>query len=288
MNVDGMTIIQGSKGSGKSATAVAIAMEHLRRGGVVAANFKLKDGWADVMARRHLWSYLSDSFRADYAASLYSRFFEVRNVESILSIDVKSLATGKCKTRYHKNGDEVYREGQGVLLLDECGLVFNSRKCMQGDKNLFWIEFFTQARKHGWLEILIAHKAEMIDSQIREMAEFESRFRNLQKVRIPFLGLPLSPVPLFLMVNRYAGLGPGSGAIHSRDLVLLPLWAARLYDSKLIFAQDQFNVSGDAIHSGPPPAPCAGGGLLPSPSRVHVSKISDRCLWSKYEELRGV
>jgi len=288
MRIDGMTIIQGSKGSGKSATAVALAIQHLKRGGVVAANFKLKDGWADKIASKLLWSWFDDEYRYNYAQSLYSRFFEVRNVESIKSIDVERLATGKLKTKYYPNGEKVYREGQGMLLLDECGLVFNSRKSMGGDKNMAWIEFFTQARKLGWLEILIAHKAEMIDSQIRDMAEYESRFRNLQKVKWPLVDIPMAPLPLFLIVNRYAGLGPGSGSVHSRDLVPLPLWAARLYDSKLVFTQQDFNDENSvATHSGSPPVPPRGGGYCGKPlsaidNRVKKSCISPNCINTKW------
>lgn len=256
-----MTILQGSKGSGKSATAVAMAINHLYKGGVVAANFRLKDGWAEEMSSRHILSKFSKRIKQELAVSLWSRFFLVRSVEAIQSIDVFSLATGRKRSRPGK-----YQEGQGILLLDECQLMLNSRKSMQGDKNMRWVEFFTQARKRGWVEILIAHKAEMIDSQIRDLAEYESRFRNLQKVRIPVLGLPLSPIPFFLGINRYAGYGPGAGVIHSRDWLPLPIWAARLYDTKLIFSQDDYNGAASIPeHCGPMPQPWRG---KPDPPRV--------------------
>jgi len=282
MKIEGMTIIQGSKGSGKSGTAVSIALEHLRAGGVVAANFALKPGWAEKLARRHWRSMFDKKFQREFAISMYNRFFEVRNVHAILDIDVKNLACDRHVTRYYRNGEPIHQEGQGLLILDECSLVFNSRKSMQGDKNMSWIEFFTQARKHGWYEVLIAHKAEMIDSQIRDMAEYEVSFRNLQKVHIPFIGLPLSPFPAFLMISRYAGFGPGSGCIASKGLCLLPLWAARLYDSNLIFSQQHFNISGDPVHSGPPPALWADGGHIPSRSRQHCTSSLVGPHWDNY------
>lgn len=263
MNFDAMTIVQGSKGSGKSACAVAFAIQHLYRGGVVAANFSLKPGWAEKMADRHITSRFSRKWRQQLAYSLWSRFFMVRSVSAIEKIDVFGLATGRKKTKVGK-----YQEGQGILLLDECQLMLNSRKSMQGDKNMGWVEFFTQARKMGWIEILIAHKSEMIDSQIRDLAEYETRFRNLQKVRLPVIGLPLSPFPLFLGINRYAGLGPGSGAIHSRELLPLPMWAARLYDTKLLFSQDDYKGASDwPEHCGPAPE------LIKAPERPRVSSL---------------
>lgn len=268
MNVDAMTILQGTKGSGKSACAVAAAIQHLYKGGVVAANFKLKDGWAEKMAARHITSYFSEKYKQRLAYSLWSRFFMVRSVAAIVAINVFDLAIGKKATKVGK-----YQEGQGLLLLDECQLFLNSRKSMIGDKNMRWIEFFTQARKLGWIEILIAHKSEMIDSQIRDLAEYETRFRNLQKVRIPIIGLPLSPFPLFLGINRYAGLGPGSGTVHSRELLPLPMWAARLYDTKLLFSQDDYaGAASIPEHCGPAPYVSSDAMTvnIPSPSRRSV------------------
>lgn len=267
MKIDGMTIVQGSKGSGKSAMAVAVAIKHLKAGGVVAANFKLADGWADVIAKRHFMSFFSDKFRYEYASSMYRRFFVVQSLAAIKAIDVLSLAEGRYKTVKGK-----YQEGQGLLLLDESQLIFNSRACMTGDKNLGWIEFFTQARKLGWIEILIAHKLEMLDSQIRDIAEYESRFRNLQKVRFPVLGFPLVPFPVFFLINRYAGLGPGSGCVHSKELCPLPLWAARLYDSKLVFRQSNYSMDTLPHYSGKSPSPLPGGGG--GAARVRVSSLS--------------
>jgi hypothetical protein len=64
-------ICQGTPGSGKSAAAVARAILHLKKGGVVAANFSLVDGWADAIASRYLFSKISDDYRFKKASSLY-------------------------------------------------------------------------------------------------------------------------------------------------------------------------------------------------------------------------
>lgn len=180
---------QGSPGSGKSAVAVARALLHLRKGGVVAANFSLIDGWSDVLARRNLFARFNSSHRFRLSESYYRRFYRVDSVSAIRSIDPRKESVW----RYADNGK--YTEDRGLLILDEAQLCFNSRKW---DKNMPWIEFFTQHRKLGWRVILIAHSIEMIDSQIRPLAEYESRFRNLQKVEFPIIGLPMAPFPLFL------------------------------------------------------------------------------------------
>jgi hypothetical protein len=168
-------------------------------------------------------------------------------------------------------------EGMGLLILDEAQLMLNCRNSMVGSKNLDWVEFFTQHRKLGWNVLLIAHSQEMIDSQIRPLAEYESRFRNMQKIKIPFIGLPFSPIPLFLVIRRYAGLGAGANVVADRDLYPLPLWAARLYDSLEVFSKDKWGESDEPLLCGNPPEEPKGY------TRQYLSKIAEDCMWSKAE-----
>lgn len=271
-------IQQGTPGSGKSAAAVARAIMHLKKGGVVAANFSLVEGWAERIASKMLLSRLPLGYGEQYAykkaTSLYNRFFRVDDVDSIRSINPRELSVDLWKD----NGK--YSEGNGLLILDEAQLVFNSRKWQD---NLPWIEFFTQHRKLGWNVILIAHHIDMIDAQIRPLCEYESRFRNLQKLNIPVIGLPFSPIPLFLVIRRYAGLGPGASAVASRDLYPLPLWAAQLYDSLEVFGfRDKQTDSLGARLCGNPPQPPSGCGGTSS-DRLYLSKLSD-CRWSMWEQ----
>ncbi|TSK07937.1 MAG: hypothetical protein FPO08_01095 [Geobacter sp.] len=264
-------VAQGSPGSGKSAVAVARAVAHLKRGGIVAANFSLVDGWAESVASHHPFVRVLKFLRMGSAAdrlvyklssSLYKRFYRVDSVEAIRSINPRTEAVGILKD------DGRYSEGIGLLLLDECQLVFNSRKW---EKNMVWIEFFTQHRKLGWDVVLIAHDIQMIDAQIRPLAEYESRFRNMQKLRFPVIGLPMAPFPLFIVIKRYAGLGAGASVIASRDLFPLPLWAAKLYDSLEVFSQEQWSVNTLPRLCGKAPAPPSGvGAPVPSPLRCSV------------------
>ena len=266
-------VMQGALGSGKSAVATARALAHIQDGGVVAANFALVDGWADVVAKRNPWTWFDDDLRYERASSHYNRFFHVNSLSAIKQIDVKGLATGKQATHGR------YQEGQGLLILDECQLVFNSRKW---EKNMDWITFFTQSRKLGWNVLLIAHTIEMIDSQIRPLCEYESRFRNLQRVKIPLTPIPLSPYPLFLVIQRYAGLGAGSSIVAGRGLYPLPLWAAALYDSLLVFSAEQWGQDSLPSLCGAPPAPpCGVGGDSLPLARQRLSTCD--CLWSRAE-----
>lgn len=244
MNYSITEILQGSKGSGKTFVAVARAVQHLQSGGVVATNFPLNDGWAEMIARQNIFCRLSKDLFYKKAQSLYDRHFMVNSLNAIRAINPKQLAVGI----HQANGK--YKEGQGLLIIDECQDVFN---CRRWEKNSDWIHFCSQARKRGWSIIFIAHSIEMIDSQLRHYCEYESRFRNLQKMHYPFTCLPIVPFPVFLIVTRYAGLGPGSGVIHKKGLCPLPQWAANLYDSQYEFEKDSWGRDPDPMRCGPRP-----------------------------------
>lgn len=246
---------QGTPGSGKSAVATARAMMHLRKGGVVAANFSLVDHWAEIVASKDIRAMFSSEWAYNESLSLYKRFYRVDSLAAIRSIEPHKESVGLYQ---YKSG---FSEGEGLLILDEAQLIFNSRKW---EKNFDWIEFFTQHRKLHWNVILIAHTIEMIDGQVRPLCEYASTFRNLQKVKVPFLGVGLAPYPTFVVITRYAGLGAGSGCVASRNLYPLPLWAANLYDSMLVFSAENWGRSTEPSLCGMPPTPpCGVGGARP-------------------------
>lgn len=258
--------IQGTPGSGKSAFAVSMLLDHLRRGGVVAANFSLVDGWAETVAKRSFACRFLGKDHIESAQDLWSRFKVVGSLEGVnqASKELIPLAKGKIADQY---------EDHGLLVLDECQLVFNSR---QWQKNMEWIEFFSQHRKHKWSVLMVSHSVEMVDSQIRNFIEYDVRFRNLNKVKLPVVGVPVSRLLLadnaFLSIWRYYGLGAGAGNIFKRELTKLKLWEARLYDSMKIFSQ----------HS--KVADYSPGGVQPVP-RVEVPRSSYPALASALKDI---
>lgn len=267
-----ITILQGTLGSGKSATATAMAFEHLKKGGVVATNFAFKEGWAWELSKHSFDGRFRPAKRLKNAQSHYDRHYMVNSLEAVKAIKPKEQACWSLQSQPNK-----YQEGQGLLILDECQLIFNSRKWQKNDS---WVEFFTQTRKMGWDVLLVAHDIKMIDSQIQPLIEFEARFRNLQKVRLPIIGLPLSPFPMFAIIYRYAGLGVGASVIAKKDLAPLPTWAAQLYDSMQVFSADKWFKTSEPIKCGsrPEDAPGADSGF-----RVGCSSLSPDCLWTRWE-----
>lgn len=220
--------LYGVLGSGKSACATAIGLHHIRRGGVVAANYSLKPDWSYQIAKRSPQAWFSSRRRADITMALHERWRVVDSIAAIKSVDLKGLCTGRLKYQPKR-----YQEGLGLLILDEAGMIFNSRD-WRG--NMPWIEFFSQSRKMMWDVLLIAHDIEMLDKQIRDFIEYRTIFRNLQHVRVPVLGVPLCPFPLFLSITKWSG----TQIVIERKLNPLPLWAAELYDSRLVFSPDDW------------------------------------------------
>lgn len=267
-------VMQGALGSGKSASAVARGFYHLKRGGVVAANFSLVDGWSRTLASKLLPSripFVGHSYAQKKAESFYKRFYRVDCLEAIEQIDPRRESVGV----YQDNGK--YSEGNGLLILDECHLMFNTRDWSR-NQNQDWIRFFSQSRKKGWDVLLISHSIESIDKQIRPLCEYESRFRNLQKLKWPIIGLPFSPIPLFLVVTRYAGLGAGVGVIAWRNMYPLPRYAAELYDSLEVFGE-RTEIEKQPRHCGQAPDSHREDGALP----LYKSCLSLDCRWSQWE-----
>lgn len=223
-----ISLIQGTPGSGKSAVGTVDMLQFLLSGGVVACNYNLISGWHYKLAAMHprvRW------LRADIhkvANDLWSRAFKIGTHDTVMEL------SGKLRDILKVPAGQRIKEGTARLYIDEAQLLFNSRNWKD---NWGFIEFLTQHRKLGWDVYIIAHAAEMIDKQIRDLIEFEYRLRNLQKVKV--LGLfPLSPYPLFMTIVRYAGLGAGSGNIAWRRLYPLRPNFASLYDSMEVFAFD--------------------------------------------------
>lgn len=248
-----ITIFQGTLGSGKSASMVVDMVEHLQAGGVAAANFNLIPAWAERLASMSVWCKLGLRDPAPVAASFRDRFQVVNSLDDVWQASDELIPRALPPI----SGQ---REGRGRLYLDECQLIFNSRNW--GD-NTGWIHFFSQSRKLKWDVVLVAHSVNMIDKQIRPFIEFETRFRDLRKVK--FLGMiPMAPqrLPMFLAITRYAGIAAGAGEVANRRVYPLIPALAGLYDSALVFGRKDVPEPGDA-------APCelceSAGAVAPAP-----------------------
>jgi hypothetical protein len=233
-------IIQGSPGSGKSAVCTVAMLEFLQEGGVVACNYDLIPGWhyklADTVPLVR-WGFKD---REKVAMNYYNRAFKIGSHDTIMELSTR------LKTLIPPGRNGRLPEGKARLYLDEAQFLFNSREWA---KNMGFIEFFTQHRKLGWDIVLIAHTEDMIDKQIRGLLEYETRLRNLNKIK-PLGLFPICPWPAFFAITRYAGISAGAGNIAWKRLYSLRPKYADLYDSMEVFA---FNAASRSVtHQGQP------------------------------------
>lgn len=88
------------------------------------------------------------------------------------------------------------KEGQTLVVIDECQLMFNPREFSKKDR-LEWINFFTQHRHLGFDFILVSQFDMLVDKQIRSLFEYDIKHRKLNNYGIT----RLFPVPLFVSVS---------------------------------------------------------------------------------------
>lgn len=170
-------VYTGTVGSGKSYHALRTGLDYISRGRWVLANFPVK-------------SYPQRRFFKRFERALSERWIYR---ESVTPADLVRLAV---EHGWHG------RESQCLLIFDEAGVLFNSRDWnIKGHERKEWIKFFSQSRKLGYDVILIAQDIRYIDRQIRSLAEYEVKHRDLRK----YMWFKYLPIRLFAAVYFWTG-----------------------------------------------------------------------------------
>lgn len=143
-------LYSGTPGSGKSLHSASVIYWTLKRGFPVIANFSICTEKIKGKKIGQFSEVSNNELSPDYLMSYSMRYFEGRRV----------------------------REGEILLIIDECQLLFNSREWnVKGRAE--WLAFFTQHRKYGYDIILVAQFDRMIDRQIRSLIEYEQIHRKV-------------------------------------------------------------------------------------------------------------
>lgn len=121
-------------------------------------------------------------------------------------------------------------EGQTLLVIDEAGIMFNSRDTKMFDRKA-WVNFFMTHRHLGFNVVLIAQYDRMLDRQIRAFVEYEVKHRKANNFRILGFILTLMRIPTFVAVTCWYGMRERCGAklfrYRKRD--------SKLYDTMMLF-----------------------------------------------------
>ncbi len=211
-----VTLYTGTPGSGKSFHAAKDIERRLRRGGGLICNFPVNEGFVKK-CRAHVEYWDNSELTAE------------RLVAYALE--------------HHKIG----KEGQTLVVIDECQIIFNCRDFGRKDRNA-WVTFFSQHRKLGYNVLLITQSDRMLDKQIRSLVEDEVKHRKLNNYGFGGMFLTLFSLgrTWFIAIDYWYGgnkLKLGSSVFPYRKRY------SALYDSYKLFS-DMVSAGGDV---------CAGG-----------------------------
>ncbi len=137
-----------------------------------------------------------------------------KNVISTMPIDINVVnrngkrKTGKYEFRliqeitpkylieFAKKNHKIGKEGQTLIVIDECQILFNPRDYTRQGRSE-WILFFSYHRHYGYDVILITQFDRLLDRQIRGMIENEYKHRKINNRGILFL----LPVKVFAVIE---------------------------------------------------------------------------------------
>lgn len=137
-------------------------------------------------------------------------------------------------TKFWSAAPEMFHEDFLTLVVDEVQLLMNCRSWNRDKNRMDWLEFLSQHRKYGYLIILIAQSAKMVDNQFRMLIEIEINHRKVQSMGLlgrllaaPFRG------NLYLQVRTLFQTGERLGC----DLAIGARRDFAMYDSYARFEQ---------------------------------------------------
>lgn len=202
--------VNGRPGGGKSLYMAEKIYKIMKRGINVIANFEIN----------------MDYFKKCRHPEKLGKFIYVSNEElttqAYLNIDPRKKKFSYIDglwgyaLNFHDLTDQG-RDLQTIVVLDECGLLFNSRTFSARDR-LSWLDLFVNHRKLKYDFYLVAQDEKQIDKQIREMFQKEVECRDISRMKIfgKILSL-LAGGSLFVRINRDYTLMSGFSKKNARE-----------------------------------------------------------------------
>lgn len=121
------------------------------------------------------------------------------------------------------------KESQCLLIIDEAGILFNSRDWnVKPEERKGWIKFLSQSRKFGYDIVFIVQDVRMMDRQIRSLAEYEVQHKKLNN----FYFLKFIPVTVFACVSFWNGVRNIRGKL---EICIFSKKVADRYDTMALF-----------------------------------------------------
>lgn len=232
-----IVLYSGTPGSGKSLHVAKRIWERLRLKQAVIYNYPIN---IENVSEK-MWTY----YLRKVFPKLKPRYKKIGRFDYWNNAEMTVGRLEQYAYQHHKEG----KEGQTLVIIDECGIKFNSRTFDRKDR-MRWIEFFSRHRHYGFNFILVAQDDRMIDRQIRNLIEYDCKHRALSNYGTLGWLLTLVMGKAFLSIERWYG----ARLITSREFFFLNKRKASIYNTFQMFAEKQ-----QRQQSGNPAQ--AGGGL---------------------------
>jgi hypothetical protein len=153
-------------------------VEQVCAGHYAVTNIELREGWAELVARR-VTRFVAPRSRAKVASRLESLYVYETELREAM--------------RYRLPGKG---EARGVFVWDEGHNDLNNRKWRDDGREAI-LEWATQLRKLGFVGYLLSQHADNTDAALRRVCNFNIRLQN-QREQTRAFGLRVTPWPLFL------------------------------------------------------------------------------------------
>lgn len=206
----------GTPGSGKSYHAARDIVQRLKRPGGLICNFPVNEGFVKPYQLKSHVEYWDNS---------------ELSAERLVAYALDHHVIGK--------------EGQTLVVIDECQIIYNCRDFGRKDRNA-WVTLFSQHRKLGFNFILITQNDRMLDKQIRALVETEIKHRKLNNYGVGGMLLTLTRMTWFIAIEYWYG---GNKLMLSKQVFPYIRKYANVYDSYKLFSD--MATAGGAV--------CAGG-----------------------------
>lgn len=200
-----ISLYTGTPGSGKSLDVARLVMSRLRHGFNVIGTMYINQ---DMIKKK--------KYKGKYI------------FVDIFALQPKDLIAYARK--YHEKG----KEGQCLLVIDECQRIFNSRDWQAIDRRA-WNDFFQVHRHFGFNIILITQYDRLIDRQLRALVEYQHIHRKVSN-----FGIRGMLVSLFVGGGLFISVVEWYPVHQKTDTVFFKYHRkySRFYDSYMAFEEN--------------------------------------------------
>jgi hypothetical protein len=207
-------VVTGPPGAGKSFYATKKAAEALDQGRFLVTNYELAPDTLQRVGRRNPGRRFLPGRVARYVRKMTGRVLVADELADVFRTRMPPPEKG-------------LGEGRGWVVLDEAHTWCGARDWNAKDRKEM-IRWFSRHRKLGWDVYLIVQDLEMLDSQVRKLAEYEVQLRNIKKARV--WGIPVWPFGDLFLAKWYWAHNRAKNEPARMELYTLG-WQRKLYDT---------------------------------------------------------